>query len=159
MLHSDYFKIKEKNSNPWSITTKCVPQTNVDFINGLRPEPTWPKKMRVTLNFFCTEFAPTLKLTVPDYDEVIRTHVEMLTFDSTHWPSLLQNKLKFKFKIKILWIRFIQRLLAFYFLVFPSPSALVTSPNLDGAQSFRTLFRMFGVFFYWTNRFSHYITH
>ena len=40
MLHSDYFKIKEKNNNPWSITTKCVSQTNIDFINGPRPEPT-----------------------------------------------------------------------------------------------------------------------
>ena len=84
MLHSDYFKIKEKNNNPWSITTKCVSQTNVDFINGPRPEPTWPKKMRVTLNLFCVQLSPTLKLRVPDYDEVIRTHIEILTLDSTH---------------------------------------------------------------------------
>ena len=40
MLQSDYFRINEKNNNPWLITTNCVSQTNVDFINGPRPEPT-----------------------------------------------------------------------------------------------------------------------
>ena len=40
MLHCDYIKIKDKNNTPWSITRKCVSQTNVDFINGPQPEPT-----------------------------------------------------------------------------------------------------------------------